>query len=85
MTKNEQNRVVAWRLKILRQANDLPRGVADFFGFRHEPPFVANVYSSPSLKRFLARPRPPLGFRPLALYSLRSLRIFCSAHFDSNV
>ena len=28
MTKNEQNRVVAWRLKILRQANDLPRGVA---------------------------------------------------------
>ena len=24
MTKNEQNRVVAWRLKILRQANDLP-------------------------------------------------------------
>ena len=27
MTKNEQNRVVAWRLKILRQANDLPRGV----------------------------------------------------------
>ncbi len=28
MTKNEQNRVVAWRLKILRQADDLPRGVA---------------------------------------------------------
>ena len=26
MTKNEQNRVVAWRLKILRQANHLPRG-----------------------------------------------------------
>jgi hypothetical protein len=28
MTKNEQNRVVAWRLQILRQANDLPGGVA---------------------------------------------------------
>ena len=28
MNKNEQNRVVAWRLKLLRQANDLPRGVA---------------------------------------------------------
>jgi len=28
MTKNEQNRVVAWRLKIIRQANELPRGVA---------------------------------------------------------
>jgi hypothetical protein len=28
MIKNEQNRVVAWRLKILRQANDLPGGVA---------------------------------------------------------
>jgi transposase InsO family protein len=28
VTKNEQNRLVAWRLKILRQANDLPRSVA---------------------------------------------------------
>jgi transposase len=28
MTKAEQNRVVAWRLKIIRQANELPRGVA---------------------------------------------------------
>ena len=26
MTKNEQNRVVAWRLKIIRQASELPRG-----------------------------------------------------------
>jgi hypothetical protein len=25
MTKNEQNCVVAWRLKLLRQASDLPR------------------------------------------------------------
>jgi hypothetical protein len=24
----EQNRVVAWRLKLLRQADDLPRGIA---------------------------------------------------------
>ena len=28
MTKTEQNCVVAWRLKLLRQANDLPRSVA---------------------------------------------------------
>jgi len=28
MTKNEQSRLVAWRLKLLRQASDLPRGVA---------------------------------------------------------
>lgn len=27
-SKTEQNRVVAWRLKLLRQANDLPIGVA---------------------------------------------------------
>jgi transposase InsO family protein len=28
MNKNEQNRLVAWRLKLLRQASDMPRGVA---------------------------------------------------------
>ena len=28
MNKNEQNRVVAWRLKLLRQAEEMPRGVA---------------------------------------------------------
>ena len=28
MTKVEQNRVVAWRLRIIREANELPRGVA---------------------------------------------------------
>jgi hypothetical protein len=28
MNKNEQNRVVAWRLKLLRQADEMPRGVA---------------------------------------------------------
>jgi len=28
MNKNEQNRVVAWRLKLLRQASDMPRSVA---------------------------------------------------------
>jgi hypothetical protein len=41
MTKNEQNRVVAWRLKILRQANDLPRGVAQTC--RHFGPIFADV------------------------------------------
>lgn len=28
MNKNEQNRVVAWRLKLLPQASDSPRSVA---------------------------------------------------------
>jgi transposase-like protein len=28
MNKNDQNRVVAWRLKLLRQAGDMPRSVA---------------------------------------------------------
>jgi hypothetical protein len=28
MNKNEQNRLVAWRLRVLRQADELPRGVA---------------------------------------------------------
>jgi hypothetical protein len=28
MNKNEQNRLVAWRLKLLREAGDVPRGVA---------------------------------------------------------
>jgi hypothetical protein len=28
MNKNEQNRMVAWRLKILRQADEMPRAVA---------------------------------------------------------
>lgn len=28
MNKNEQNRLVAWRLKLLRQADEMPRGIA---------------------------------------------------------
>jgi len=28
MTKNEQNRIVAWRLKLLREASVMPRNVA---------------------------------------------------------
>ena len=28
MNKNEQNRVVAWRLKLLRQDSEMPRSVA---------------------------------------------------------
>lgn len=27
MNKNELNRLVAWRLKLLRQADEMPRGV----------------------------------------------------------
>jgi hypothetical protein len=40
MNKNEQNRMVAWRLKLLRQVNDLPRGVAQtcrHFGLLAKP------------------------------------------------
>jgi hypothetical protein len=41
MNKNEQNRVVAWRLKLLRQASDLPRGRrSDLPTFR---PFSQNL------------------------------------------
>ena len=35
MNKNEQNRVVAWRSKLLRQASEMPRNVAQtcrYFG-----------------------------------------------------
>ena len=28
MNKNEQNRLVAWRLRVLRQADEMPRSVA---------------------------------------------------------
>jgi hypothetical protein len=28
MNKNELNRLVTWRLKLLRQADEMPRGVA---------------------------------------------------------
>ena len=28
MSKTEQNRILAWRLKILRQAREMPRNVA---------------------------------------------------------
>jgi hypothetical protein len=28
MNKNELNRLVAWRLKLLREADEMPRGVA---------------------------------------------------------
>jgi ACT domain-containing protein len=28
MTKHEQNRIVAWRLKLLREAREMPKNVA---------------------------------------------------------
>jgi hypothetical protein len=28
MNKNEQNRLVAWRLRVLHRAEEMPRGVA---------------------------------------------------------
>ena len=39
MTKTEQNRVLAWRLKVLREASATPRNVAQncrHFGLSHK-------------------------------------------------
>ena len=39
MNKNELNRLVAWLLKLLRQADELPRGVAQtcrHYGLSHK-------------------------------------------------
>ncbi len=45
MNKNEQNRVVAWRLKLLRQASDMPRSVAQTC--RYKSHGEAGLYDRP--------------------------------------
>ena len=64
MTKNEQNRVVAWRLKIIRQASDLPRGVAQtcrHFGLSRKTFYKWRArYKSHGEAGLCDRPRAPL-------------------------
>jgi len=64
MTKTEQNRVVAWRLKLLRQAIDLPRGVAQtcrHFGLSRKTFYKwRGRYKSHGEAGLCDRPRAPL-------------------------
>jgi transposase len=66
MTKNEQNRVVAWRLKIIRQATELPRGVAQIcrhFGLSRKTYYKWRArYKSHGDAGLCDRPRAPLHF-----------------------
>src|ERR1700733_5779137 len=66
MTKNEQNRVVAWRLKIIRQATELPRGVAQIcrhFGRSRKTYYKWRArYKSHGDAGLCDRPRAPLHF-----------------------
>jgi hypothetical protein len=61
MNKNEQNRVVAWRLNLLRQASDLPRNVAQtcrHFGLSRQTFYNAQSSTEPELERTdIGRPR----------------------------
>jgi transposase len=61
MTKAEQNRLVTWRLKIIRQATDLPRGVAQtcrHFGLSRQTFY--KWYKSHGEAGLCDRPRTPL-------------------------
>jgi transposase-like protein len=66
MTKNEQNRVVAWRLKIIRQASELPRGVAQtcrHFGLSRKTFYKWRArYKSHGDADLCDQPRAPLHF-----------------------
>ena len=66
MTKTEQNRVVAWRLKLIRQANDLPRGVAQtcrHYGLSRQTFYKWRArYKSHGDAGLCDRPRAPLHF-----------------------
>ena len=66
MTKTEQNRVVAWRLKLLRQASDLPRSVAQTcrrFGLSRKTLYKWNArYKSHGEAGLCDQPRVPHHF-----------------------
>jgi hypothetical protein len=66
MTKSEQNRVVAWRLKIIRQASELPKGVAQtwrHFGLSRKTFYKWRArYKSHGDAGLCDRPRAPLHF-----------------------
>jgi transposase len=64
MNKNEQNRVVAWRLKLLRQASEMPRVVAQtcrHFGLSRKTFYKWRArYKSHGEAGLCDRPRAPL-------------------------
>jgi transposase InsO family protein len=64
MTKTEQNRVVAWRLKLIREASELPRGVAQtcrHFGLSRKTFYKWSArYKSYGEAGLCDRPRAPL-------------------------
>src|ERR1700691_4029376 len=66
MTRSEQNRVVAWRLRIIREASELPRGVAQtcrHFGLSRKTFYKWRArYKSHGDASLCARPRAPLQF-----------------------
>jgi transposase len=66
MTKNERNRMVAWRLKIIRQASELPRGVAQtcrHYGLSRKTFYKWHArYKSHGDAGLCDRPRTPLHF-----------------------
>ena len=66
MNKNEQNRVVAWRLKLLRQASDMPRSVAQtcrHFGLSRKTFYKWRArYKSHGEAGLCDRPRVPQHF-----------------------
>ena len=66
MTKTEQNRVVAWRLKLLRQASDMPRSVAQtcrHFGLSRKTFYKWRArYKSHGEAGLCDRPRVPQHF-----------------------
>src|SRR5476651_935556 len=64
MTKTEQKRVVAWRLKLLRQAGELPRSVAQtcrHFGLSRQTFYKwRGRYKNHGEAGLCGRPRTPL-------------------------
>src|SRR5688572_12597232 len=66
MNKNELNRVVAWRLKLLRQADEMPRGVAQtcrHFGLSRKTFYKWKArYKSHGEAGLCDRPRVPQRF-----------------------
>ena len=80
MNKNEQNRVVAWRLKLLRQASEMPRVVAQtcrHFGLSRKTFYKWRArYKSHGEAGLCDRPRAPLIPRGLRL--AQSFRRFCT-------
>ena len=65
MTKNEQNRVLAWRLKLLREASMMPRNVAQacrHFGLSRKTFYKWQTrYKSHGEAGLCDRPRVPLS------------------------